>query len=170
MVKDSVLSLLKVQAQSLVRRWFCNQGPLAAVLQSLHLDTPLLRLQNAKTPYGTKNNYMRAAIGINFGPKDTKTKKKTQQNQLPFLKSWEHKTVLGAKAMHWACTPALSTTDGWAKHLTHASNLTPGRTSTLPPYKDRSPPTGRAHKQGNLLCVLTPSSPGLQQGPLEILA
>ena len=72
--------------------------------------------------------------------------------------------------MHWACTPALSTTEGWAKHPSHASNLTPGHTSTLPPYKDRSPPTGRAHKQGNLLCVLTLSSPWLQQGPLEILA
>ena len=31
-------------------------GPFAAVRQSLHLDTPLLELQNTKKIYGTKNN------------------------------------------------------------------------------------------------------------------
>ena len=76
--KDSVFSLLKVQAQSLVMRWARNRGPFPAVLQSLHLDTPLLELQNAKKLHGTKNNYMHAAVGINFGPKDTKTKKKNK--------------------------------------------------------------------------------------------
>ena len=80
MAKDSVFSLLKVQAQSLVMRWARNRGPFAALLQSLHLDTPLLELQNAKKLHGTKNNYMHAAVGINFGPKDTKTKNKKNQN------------------------------------------------------------------------------------------
>ena len=31
-------------------------GPFAAVQQSVHLDTPLLELQNTKKIYGTKNN------------------------------------------------------------------------------------------------------------------
>ena len=75
MVKDSVLSLLKVQAQSLVRRWFCNQGPLAAVLQSLHLDTPLLKQQNTKKLYGTKNNCVHAQLGQMMDDKMQKDQK-----------------------------------------------------------------------------------------------
>ena len=51
MVKDSVL-IAEVQVQSLVMRWACNQRPFAAVLQSLHLDTPLLELQNTRKLWG----------------------------------------------------------------------------------------------------------------------
>ena len=35
-------------------------GPVAAVLQCLHLDTPLLQEQNAKKPDGTENNCFHA--------------------------------------------------------------------------------------------------------------
>ena len=45
--------------------------PFAAVLQSLHLDTPLLELQNTKKLYATKINCVQA-VGENSGPKDTK--------------------------------------------------------------------------------------------------
>ena len=38
-------------------------GPFAAMLQSVYLDTPLLKLQNTKTLCGTKNNGMHAQLG-----------------------------------------------------------------------------------------------------------
>ena len=154
-------------------RWACNQRPFAAVLQSLHLDTPLLELQNTKKLCGTKNNSMHAAVGIHFGPKIQRPKNKKIKiptKPVAISEDLEHKTVLGAKAMHWACTPALSTIEGWAKHLSHASNLAPGHASILPCMKSALHALGAAHKQGRLLCVLTPSSPQLQQGPLKILA
>ena len=45
------------------------------MLQCLHLDTPLLKLQNAKKPYGTKN-LRTCKVGANSEPKDnTKMKK-----------------------------------------------------------------------------------------------
>ena len=76
----TLFPLLRVQVQPLVMRWACTQGPFAATLQSLHLDTPLLELQNAKKRCGTKHNYMHAAVGIHFGPKETNTKKKKKEN------------------------------------------------------------------------------------------
>ena len=38
-------------------------GPFAAMLQSVYLDTPLLKLQNTKTLCGTNNNGMHAQLG-----------------------------------------------------------------------------------------------------------
>ena len=49
-------------------------GPFAAVLQCLHLDTPLLKQQNAKKLYGTKNN---AQLGQNYGLKTQQPKNST---------------------------------------------------------------------------------------------
>ena len=44
-------------------------GPFAAVLQCLGLDIPLLKQQNTKKLYGTKNNCVHAAVGTNSGQK-----------------------------------------------------------------------------------------------------
>ena len=44
-------------------------GPFAAVLQSLHLDTPLLKLQNTKKLYRTKNNWLHVQVGQILDPK-----------------------------------------------------------------------------------------------------
>ena len=38
-------------------------GLFAVMLQSVCLDTPLLKLQNTKTLHGTKNNGMHAQLG-----------------------------------------------------------------------------------------------------------
>ena len=52
-----------------------DPGPFAAVLQCLHLDTPLLEQQNTKKPYGTKNNCMNAQLGQIMDRKIQKTEK-----------------------------------------------------------------------------------------------
>ena len=49
-------------------------GPFA-VLQCSHLDTPLLKQQNTKKLYGTKNNCMHEQLGQIMGKKLQKTKK-----------------------------------------------------------------------------------------------
>ena len=106
-------------------------GLFAAVLQSLHLDTCLLELQNTKKLYGTINNCVPAQLGQILDPKDTKDKK----TLLPFLKSLEQKLGVGSKSRVLRMPPprALSTTKGWANHLSHPSSPTPGRTPTLTP-------------------------------------
>ena len=50
-------------------------GPFAAVLQCLHPDTTLLKPQNTKKLYGTKNNCVHAQLGQILDPKDTKRPK-----------------------------------------------------------------------------------------------
>ena len=57
---------------------------------------------------------------------------KDKNTQLPFLKSWEQKVGVRALCM----PPAHNPTEGWADHLRHLSNLTPGHTSTLTRYKE----------------------------------
>ena len=57
--------------------WDPLLGPetFAAVLQCLHLDTPLVKQQNTKKLYGTKNNYVHAQLGQILDPKCTKRPK-----------------------------------------------------------------------------------------------
>ena len=102
-------------------------GPWAAVLQCLHLDTPLLE-QNTKKLNGTKNNGMHIQLGQTLDPKDTRRPKNpTATFEEP-----------GAKAGYCSCplhTPPLK---GWAKHLSHPSSLTPGHIPTLTPYKEQA--------------------------------
>ena len=50
-------------------------GLFAAMPQCLHVDTPLLQLQNTKKLYGTKNNCGHAQLGQILDPKDTKRQK-----------------------------------------------------------------------------------------------
>ena len=70
--------------------------PFAAVLQCLHLDTPLLEQQNTKKLYGTKNKCVHAQLGQILDPKDTETKK----TQLPLLKRLEQNRVLHKPPAH----------------------------------------------------------------------
>ena len=54
------------------------------------------------------------------------------------------------------CMPLYSTPPKeWAKHLSHPSSLTPGRTPTLTPYREPVCPSLES-EQGNLLLVLAP--------------
>ena len=83
-------------------------GPFAAVLQCLHLDTPLLGQQNTKKLYGTKNNCMYAQLFVaNSGPQRYK---ETKKPQLPLLKSLEKKQGVGSKSWVLRMPPAHNTT------------------------------------------------------------
>ena len=124
----------------------------AAMLQCLHLDTPLLELQNTEKLYGTKNNCVHAQLGQILDPKDTKG----QKTQLPFLKSQEQKLGVRTTAEYYACPPTLNTTKGWAHHLSHHSGPTPGHTLTLTPYREWARPS-LGSEQGNLLLVFASS-------------
>ena len=113
-----------------LRRWEgWGLGPFAAMLQSLHLDTPLLEQQNTKKLYGTTNNCMHAQWGFsNSGPKRYKRDKK---KNLPPWKNLEGKHGVGNKSriLH---KPHLQTSpQRWAKHLSHPSGPTDRHTSTL---------------------------------------
>ena len=69
-------------------------GPFAAVLQCLHLDTPLLKQQNTKRLYGTKTNCVHAQLGQILDPKDSKRPKTpTATFEEPGAKTgcWEQK-------------------------------------------------------------------------------
>ena len=79
-----------------LRGWLwegCGLGPFAAMLQSLHLDTPLLEQQNTKKLYGTTNNCMHAQWGQILAPKETKKKKNPAALKEPGGKTccWEQK-------------------------------------------------------------------------------
>ena len=65
-------------------------GSFAAILQSLHLDTPLFQLQNTKKLYGTKNYCVHAQLG-------QIPDQKIRKSQLPFLKRWKQKLGIGSK-------------------------------------------------------------------------
>ena len=75
-----------------------NLGPFApAVLQCLHLDTPLLEQQNTKKLDGTENSCMHAWLG------QIRTKRYKRQNKKPTATSEELRAkcwVLGAKARY----------------------------------------------------------------------
>ena len=62
------------QLLNLRRAW--DLGPFAAGLQSLHLDTALLQIQNTKKLHGTKNNFV-CAVQANSAPKDQERNKQT---------------------------------------------------------------------------------------------
>ena len=118
-------------------------GPFAALLQSLHLDTPLLELQNTKKLYGTKNNCVHAQWGQILDPKDTKGKKnKTKQNktQLPFLQRPEQKLV-GSNSLVLRMPPS----------------PTPRHAPTLPLIRNELAPPPRGSEQGSLSLVLAAS-------------
>ena len=57
--------------------------PFAAVLQSLHLDKPLLEQQNTKKLYGTKNNCLHAQLGQILDKTFKETKNPTATSEGP---------------------------------------------------------------------------------------
>ena len=71
----------------------------------------------------------------------------------------------GAKAGYCTC-PLHTPPKGWAKHLSHPSNPTPGHTATLTPYKEPARPSSGS-EQGNLLSVLAP--PCCSRRPNKVL-
>ena len=102
-------------------------------MESLHLDPPLLQLQNTKKLYRTKNNCVKAQLGQIL---DRKIQR--QKTQLPFLKGWAQKQGT-----------ALNTIEGWANHLSPTSSPTLAYTS--PQGTSLPPPLG------SLLLVFTHS-------------
>ena len=104
-------------------------GPFAAVLQCWHLDTPLLKLQNTKKLYGTKNNGVHVHLGQIL---DQKIRKTQETSTATSEEPGEEKQWVGSKSSLHA-TPA----KGRADHLSHPSSPTPGHTPTLTPYKEQ---------------------------------
>ena len=93
------------------------------------------------------------------------TDKKIQKDQKPnchFWRAGSKNRGSEAKAGHCPCPLHTTPPKGWADHLSHTSNPTPGHTPTLTPYKEPARPASGGD-QGNLLFVLAP--PLLQQGP-----
>ena len=71
------------------------------MLQCLHLDKCLLKLQITKKLYGTKNNCVHAQfrqiMDKRQKKKNKKKKQKNKRTQLLLLKSWEQKPGVGSK-------------------------------------------------------------------------
>ena len=129
-----------------------------AVLQCLHLDTPLLEQPNTKKPYGAKNNCMHVQLGQIVDERYKETKKTpTATFEGP-----------GAKPGYCACPLHTTLPKGWAKHLSHPSSPTPGHTPTLTPYKEPACPSSRSN-QGNLLLVFAPLCCSLNKALPEFL-
>ena len=86
-------------------------GPFAAVLQCLHLDTPLFQQQNTKKLHGTKNN----CVDVQLGQILDKRYKETKKAQLSLLRSLEQKQGVTSKSRVLSMPPALNTTRGVGK-------------------------------------------------------
>ena len=87
-------------------------------------------------------------------PKDTKRQKKIQ---LPLLKSLEQKQGFVSQNRVLSTLPAYSPPKWWAKHLSHASGLTPGHIPTLTPYNEQAcTPQGASKAREPILCSPRP--------------
>ena len=117
---------------------------------------------NTEKLYGTKNNCVHAQLGQILDQEiKRRPKKPTATSEEPGTK-----TGCRSKSRVLRMPPALSTTNGWAEHLSHPSGPTPGHTPTLTPHKEPAcPPSGS--EQGNLLLVFAPSCGG--RGPNKAL-
>ena len=110
------------------------------LLRYLHLDTRLLKQQNTKKLYGTKNSCMHAHLQQIMD-------NKIQKDQEPNC----HFEKLGTKAGYCACPTHTPPPNGWASRLSY-----PLVQPLEPPYKETAgPPSGS--QQGNLLPVFAPS-------------
>ena len=91
--------------------------------------------------------------------------KKTKPNptQLPLLKSREQKQGVGSKSRVLRVPPALNTTEGGAKHLSHPSAVTPGLTLLPSPHiRNQLAPPFMEREREPVTCS---RSLLLQQGP-----
>ena len=123
-------------------------GPFAA---GLHLDTPLLKQQNSKKLYGTKNNCMYVQLGQLTDKKIQKTKKK-KKSYCHFWRVWSKIWVL-------RMPPAHSTTLAVGK--TPKSPLQPDLWTH--PYPHPIWGTSSGSEQAGELVLCSPT-PLLQQG------
>ena len=135
-------------------------GPFAAVL-----DTPLLKQQNTKKLYGTKNNCVHAQLGQILDPKRYKRPKNpTSTSEEPRAKTgcWEQK-----QGTEHAPGSQQHLRGGQNEHLSCPSGPTPGHTSTLTPYKEqaRHPPRPTSASEQAREPIVCSRSPLLQQEP-----
>ena len=115
-------------------------GHFDAVLQGFHLDTPLLQQQNTEKPYGTKNNCVEFCTSQpDSSPQLTATRESLQQRPSTAKNKHSLKNrVLRSKAGYCECPLYSKPPEGWAKHLSHPSDSTPGHTSSLTPCKEQA--------------------------------
>ena len=115
-------------------------GHFDAVLQGFHLDTPLLQQQNTEKPYGTKNNCVEFCTSQpDSSPQLTATRESLQQRPSTAKNKHSLKNrVLRSKAGYCECPLYSKPPEGWAKHLSHPSDSTPGHTSSLTPCKEHA--------------------------------
>ena len=125
--------------------WVWDLALCATVQQSLHLDTPLLEIQNTEKLHRTENNSVCVQLGQILDQKIQKDKKE-KNPWLPFLKSHEP-WVSGAKA----CTQYHRV--GAGRHLSHPSSLTSGHTPALSSNKEWAHTLSRS-KQGGFLVFI----------------
>ena len=92
--------------------------------------------------------------------------KKTKKTPTATSEELGAKTGSGAKAGYCACPLNSTPPEGWAKHLSHPSGLTPGHTPALTPEKEQACPPQGANEQGNLLLVLAPL-PAAAEAPIK---
>ena len=131
-------------------------GHFDAVLQGFHLDTPLLQQQNTRNHMGLRITVQNSAhLNQIVAPQLTATRESLQQRPSTAKNKHSLKNrVLRSKAGYCECPLYSKPPEGWAKHLSHPSDSTPGHTSSLTPCKEQArEPVACSH------------SPQLQQGP-----
>ena len=105
----SVLSLLCLQIYSSYKdETGCDLGPFAAMLQCLHLDTPLLEQKNTKKLYVIKKNKNKTKIVCvsSWGKFWTEDTKRLENLAATFAEPGGKSWVSGAKlgSAHTSCT------------------------------------------------------------------
>ena len=95
------------------------------LLQCLHLDKCLLKKQNTKKLYETKNNCMHVQLGQILD-------NNIQRDQKPNCDFWR----AGSKSRVLSMPPAYSTAKGVGKPPKPLSSPSPGCIPTLTPYKE----------------------------------
>ena len=121
-------------------------------LQCLHLDIPLLELQNTKL-WGLKITTCVQLVQIL--DQKIQTKNPIATSEEPKQANKQTKNGIRSKIRVLHMPPAHTTTKRWANHLSHPSSPTPGPAPTLTPFKDQAHPL--RSKQGNLTLSFAPS-------------
>ena len=119
------------------------------------LATPWTVAYQAPPSMGfSSQEYWRVAVSFS----DLKIQR-DKKIQLPLLKSLEQKQGFVSQNRVLSMLPAYSPPKWWAKHLSHASGLTPGHIPTLTPYKEQActPPVASKAREP-ILCSRRPCS------------